>query len=187
MKRILAAVLASLTLILPTARASAPMGLSAPTAVLMEKTTGKILYEENATHAEQATALATVFNRADRLIPEDRRILLESMNEEIPRILEYVYRNVSADLNADTIARAFNISRAKLDRDFRQYVGRTVHQTVIDCRLSTAIDLLKNTDRTVAQIAADCGFESEYYFYSFCKRNTGSTPSALRRKKDLIL
>jgi hypothetical protein len=45
----------------------------------------------------------------------------------------------------------------------------------------------KTEEELKAQIAADCGFESEYYFYSFCKRNTGSTPSALRRKKDLIL
>lgn len=60
MKRILAAVLASLTLILPTARASAPMGLSAPTAVLMEKTTGKILYEENATKQYEPASVTKV-------------------------------------------------------------------------------------------------------------------------------
>ena len=60
MKRILAAVLASLTLILPTARAAAPMGLSAPTAVLMEKTTGKILYEENATKQYEPASVTKV-------------------------------------------------------------------------------------------------------------------------------
>ena len=145
------------------------------------------LYEPNASHPEQATALATVLNRVDRLTSEEQRTPLEIMNEEIPRILEYVYRNVDADLNADVIARTFNVSRAKLDRDFRQYVGRTIHQTVIDCRLSAAIDLLKNSDRTVAEIAAACGFESEYYFYSFFKRNTGATPTAIRRQKNILI
>lgn len=48
MKRILAALLAATALLSPTARAAAPMGLSAPAAVLMEKSTGRILYEENA-------------------------------------------------------------------------------------------------------------------------------------------
>ena len=48
MKRILAAALALLCLLPVNAHASAPMGLSAPTGVLMEKSTGRILYEENA-------------------------------------------------------------------------------------------------------------------------------------------
>ena len=50
-----------------------------------------------------------------------------------------------------------------------------------------AIDLLKNSDRTVAEIAAACGFESEYYFYSFFKRNTGATPTAIRRQKNILI
>ena len=49
MKRIAALVLALLCLLPMQAKASTPMGLTAPTAILMEKTTGTILYEENAT------------------------------------------------------------------------------------------------------------------------------------------
>lgn len=60
MKRILAALLAAAALLIPTARASAPMGLSAPTAVLMEKTTGKILYEENATKQYEPASVTKV-------------------------------------------------------------------------------------------------------------------------------
>ena len=60
MKRILAALLAAAALLIPTARASAPMGLSAPTAVLMEKSTGKILYEENATKQYEPASVTKV-------------------------------------------------------------------------------------------------------------------------------
>ena len=48
MKRI-AALLLALVCLLPTQARADSMGLSAPTAVLMEKSTGTILYEENAT------------------------------------------------------------------------------------------------------------------------------------------
>lgn len=145
------------------------------------------LYEENISSSEQATVLATVLNRMDRLVAPSMRLPLETMNEEIPRILEYIYRNVDADLNADRIARIFNISRAKLDRDFRYYVGRTVHQTVVDCRLSAAIDLLKHGTDSVAEIAVKCGFESEYYFYAFIKRNTGMTPTEIRKQSGIFV
>ena len=49
MKRIAALTLALLCLLPMQAKAAAPMGLTVPTAVLLEKTTGPILYEENAT------------------------------------------------------------------------------------------------------------------------------------------
>ena len=49
MKRIAALTLALLCLLPVRAEAAAPMGLTAPAALLMEKTTGTILYEENAT------------------------------------------------------------------------------------------------------------------------------------------
>jgi len=49
MKRTLALALALLCLLPLRTRAEASMGLSAPAAVLMEKTTGTLLYEENAT------------------------------------------------------------------------------------------------------------------------------------------
>lgn len=48
MKRI-AALLLALVCILPTRAHASSMGLSAPTAILMEKSTGTVLYEENAT------------------------------------------------------------------------------------------------------------------------------------------
>lgn len=49
MKRTIAFVLALLCLLPMQAQAAAPMGISAPAAVLMEKSTGRILYEENST------------------------------------------------------------------------------------------------------------------------------------------
>ena len=60
MKRILAAFLAAAALLTPAAEAAAPMGLSAPTAILMEKSTGKILYEENATRQYEPASVTKV-------------------------------------------------------------------------------------------------------------------------------
>ncbi len=141
------------------------------------------LYEKDASRGEQATGLALLLNRLERLVPMEERIRLEQTTPQISQILEYIYRNVDQDLSADALARRFNLSRAKLDRDFRQYVGQTVHQTVTECRLSAAAGLLRRTGLSVAEIASLCGFESEYYFYSFFKRNTGRTPSELRKNE----
>lgn len=62
-------------------------------------------------------------------------------------------------------------------------MGVSVHQAVVNCRLSSAVDMLANTPLTIREIALHCGFESEYYFYSFFKRNTGKTPTSIRNRK----
>lgn len=64
MKRIAAALL-SLALLLPlspgpAAAASAPAGLTVPTAVLMEKSTGKVLYEQDATTQYEPASVTKV-------------------------------------------------------------------------------------------------------------------------------
>ena len=60
MKKITALILALLCLLPAQARAAAPMGLTAPAAILMEKTTGTVLYEENATAQYEPASVTKV-------------------------------------------------------------------------------------------------------------------------------
>lgn len=143
------------------------------------------LYREDSSESEKACALAGLINFLSRLSSTRNTVSFGEAVSDVPKILEYIYQNVSEDLNADSLAATFNISRPTLDRDFRRYVGQSVHKTVMDCRISLALSLLRNTDRSVSEIASACGFESEYYFYSFFKRLTGYTPSKWRSSPEL--
>lgn len=102
-------------------------------------------------------------------------------NATITNILKYIDANISQELNADKIATQFFISRAKLDRDFKKYVGNSFHNIVKECKLSTAIDYLQQTNLPVSEISRLCGFSSENYFYSFFKSLTGITPNKFRK------
>lgn len=99
----------------------------------------------------------------------------------VVNILEYLNNNIDNDLNGDTVARSFHISRATLDRIFKKYVGQSLHKTVIELRLNTALSLLKTTDLSIKEIALKCGFISEEYFYSFFKKHLGITPLSYKR------
>ena len=96
-------------------------------------------------------------------------------------VLRYIYENKNKPLSAEIIAAEFHISRAKLDRDFRTFVGQTLHKTVTDFRIGHAIELLSRSDMKVRDVASACGFEDEYYFYAFFKSATGMTPLAMRK------
>jgi AraC-like DNA-binding protein len=124
---------------------------------------------------------SAIVNSTLRLVPPESRITKGSASHYIVDVLKYIYENKNSPVNADTISEQFHVSRAKLDRDFRKFVGQSIHKTVIDCRLDYATELLTSTDLQIREIASICGFESEYYFYAFFKRNTGKTPSAVRK------
>ena len=132
-------------------------------------------------YGESCAYFAAIVNTISRIVPKADQIAKGPSNNYIIDVLRYIYENKNSAVNADTVSEHFHVSRAKLDRDFRKFVGQSIHKTVIDCRLGYATELLRNTNLQIKEISAICGFESEYYFYAFFKRMTGKTPSAVRK------
>lgn len=132
--------------------------------------------------AELEAYFAIFVKTLERFVTPDRRLKYGSSNYYCLNVLKYIYEHATEDVAVETISNNFHISRAKLDRDFRRFVGQSVHQAIMDCRLQAANSLLADTELTIKEVAEGCGFESEYYFYSFYKRNTGITPTEARKK-----
>ena len=49
-------------------------------------------------------------------------------------------------------------------------------------RYALALSLLRDTDQPIAQIAAQCGYNSVNSFYKAFKRMTNVTPAAMRQQ-----
>lgn len=130
--------------------------------------------------AEARSCFCLLLSTLSRLVPEDERIVKDASDHYVIEALKYIYKNRAMPLCAEHISAHFHVSRAKLDRDFRKFVGQSVHNTVVSARLEAAIERLCTTSLSIREIALECGFESEYYFYAFFKKNTGKTPSAFR-------
>ena len=63
-------------------------------------------------------------------------------------------------LYVPTVARAAHLSSAHFSREFRLAFGETPHQYLLTRRLERAAALLRNTDRTVAEICLSVGLRS---------------------------
>ena len=59
-----------------------------------------------------------------------------------------------------TLARAARLSPAHFSREFRREFGETPHQYLLTRRLERAAALLRNTDRSVAEICMMVGLRS---------------------------
>jgi AraC-like DNA-binding protein len=83
-------------------------------------------------------------------------------------------------LDVRTLARAAHLSPAHFSREFRRTFGETPHQYLLMRRLERAAALLRNTDRTVAEICVRVGFISVGSFTTSFGRAFGVSPTAYR-------
>jgi AraC-like DNA-binding protein len=78
------------------------------------------------------------------------------------------------------MAAAAGLSRAHFSREFRRAFGESPHGYLLTRRLERAAALLRDTDRSVAEICLDVGLTSVGSFTTSFKRTFGKTPTAYR-------
>lgn len=85
-------------------------------------------------------------------------------------------------LGVDDLAAAAGLSRAHFSREFRRAFGVSPHAYLLTRRLERAAALLRNTDRSVAEICLTVGLQGIGSFTTSFKRAYGETPTAYRER-----
>ena len=83
-------------------------------------------------------------------------------------------------LDVKALARAAHLSPAHFSREFRRAFGETPHQYLLTRRLERAAALLRNTDRSVADVCMTVGLRSVGSFTTTFGRTYGMTPTEYR-------
>jgi AraC-like DNA-binding protein len=83
-------------------------------------------------------------------------------------------------LTVDDLARAAGLSRAHFSRAFRRAFGESPHAYLLTRRLERAAALLRNTDRSVAEICFSVGLQSLGSFTSSFTKTFGVSPQRYR-------
>jgi AraC-like DNA-binding protein len=83
-------------------------------------------------------------------------------------------------LGVDDLARSAGLSRAHFSREFRRVFGESPHAYLLTRRLERAAALLRNTDRSVADVCFTVGLQSVGSFTTSFTRTYGLSPTAYR-------
>jgi AraC-like DNA-binding protein len=83
-------------------------------------------------------------------------------------------------LDVRDLARAAKLSPAHFSREFRREFGEPPHRYLLNRRLERAAALLRNTDRSVADICLTVGLRSVGSFTTSFGRAFGMTPTQYR-------
>ena len=74
------------------------------------------------------------------------------------------------------------MNRSYFCRRFREITGRTAISYVNEYRLTKARALLLTGERSISEVAAECGFPDGNYFSRLFTKHFGETPYALKKK-----
>lgn len=108
----------------------------------------------------------TFYVHLKRLMYTRRQNFTRNLDEHLrPRLAE--------DLTAAQIAAGLHISRSKLYASCEKYLGMGIAAYIKKLRMEKAKELLKQTDLTISQVAAQTGFSDYNYFCRVFKKETG--------------
>ena len=126
------------------------------------------------------------------------RVLLESLfsgstekqltetEAMLNRINRYIQEHYAEEISLTQIAEDFNYNSSYLSRIYKQAMREGINEHIIRTRIEAACRLLKGSEMSVSDIAAQCGFQTTKYFITVFKRLKGKTPKSWRETQEKV-
>lgn len=109
--------------------------------------------------------------------------LPEGVSEEVYACMQFISNHINEPIGAGDVVAFSGKSRAYLFRKFHQELGKTIGEYITQCRVQEARNLLRYTDKSLAEISSYLCFSSQSHFQNVFKKATGITPNAYRSKR----
>jgi len=115
-------------------------------------------------------------------LPEDATGWLAGLRDRfVGRALALMHERPDHAWSVDDLAHEVGLSRSALHERFVRYVGQPPMQYLASWRIQLGARLLRESNRNVATIALDVGYDSEAAFSRAFRRMVGMPPAAWRR------
>lgn len=106
----------------------------------------------------------------------------ETEEDYVSRAKNYVIEHYNSELSIKEIADFVHLNPEYLTRLFKKETGVTLKDYIIECRITTAKDLLVNSSLSVSMIASEVGYHNFAYFANLFKKLEQVTPREYRNK-----
>lgn len=111
------------------------------------------------------------------IVSEENRL---RYSEKFELIKKYIYENASFSLTTSDIAKYFNMSERHLSRISMAHCNMPIGKLKQSIQIDIVKTLLKNTDKSLKEIACESGFCDEYTMGKAFKRVEGMPPGHFR-------
>ncbi len=107
-------------------------------------------------------------------------------NQLMQQIATYIYNNYNQKITLEHMADKFHISKSYLSKKFKSVTGFRFKEYLVNVRIKNACTLLLDTNKSITDIAFECGFNDSNYFGDAFRHVKGMSPNKYRRNKETI-
>ena len=100
---------------------------------------------------------------------------------KIADVIKYINKNYDSEITLDNACKIIGISKYYFCRLFKELCGSSFTEYLNFVRLNYVEKALYSTDKSISEIALDCGFTSIQYFNRVFKKHKKCTPSDYRK------
>lgn len=99
---------------------------------------------------------------------------------KIKMSVRYLEKHYYNDISVNQLAELYDMTPNYFSSLLKKEIGQSAVNYITNLRISKAKELLKNTDKSVVEIAELIGYNDSNYFFRVFKKNTGVTPHQYR-------
>lgn len=103
-----------------------------------------------------------------------------AISHAVAAALEIIHKEYASPLSLESIANRVYLTPSYLSALFHRQTGINIIKYLNNYRLDISVDLVKNTNKRVHDIAETVGFKGDSYFISQFKHRFGMTPAQSR-------
>lgn len=107
--------------------------------------------------------------------------LSECENQKICKAKAIVEANFTAPPGLSELARQVGSNEFYLKKGFKTITGNTVYGYIQDLKMKKAVELLKENDTTIQQVAEAVGYKYAQHFSTAFKKNYGMSPGKYKK------
>jgi transcriptional regulator GlxA family with amidase domain len=96
------------------------------------------------------------------------------------KVITYLHENFAERLSTDELAEMAGLSVSHFERRFRRAFGSSPRQYLVRIRVEHAARMLLETDKTVSEVAHECGFYDHAHFSRSFRKMMQLSPSQYR-------
>ena len=105
------------------------------------------------------------------------------VSTEFLKIIYYINNNLTEPISLKSLCDEFYLSKVTLCKKFKEVMHCSIMDYVNGLRLNKAKSMLRETNKSMEDIAVECGYSSANYFGLVFKRDMGISPLNYRKTR----
>lgn len=119
-----------------------------------------------------------------KIIDELKELTIEAEESGLDKAVKYINENFSKEISLSDVAKHSYLSESYLSRRMKKILGIGFAEYITKLRIEKSLELLKNPNAKIMDVALSVGYQDYRYFSQIFKKYTGYSPSEFNKSKE---